>query len=131
MLGTLAALIPTTNLWTSYSAVAAVLATIALLVSGGFVITAQYPRLEGPRGSLVYFEGIASNESDDYVNRILESDPKEILRDFARQCHRNAEIAKTKFGQIRYATICTFISLVPWLVAVSLLYHARLAAKGL
>ena len=129
MLGVLAALVPATNTWTAYSTLSAAIATIALLTSGGFLVAASFPRLGGPRGSLVYFEGIASHDINEYVTKMVSAESADILADFAKQCHRNAEIAKAKFKHIRSATICVLLSVAPWLVAISLLYHARLAVR--
>lgn len=125
MLAVMAALVPPMNLWTISAAVFAALALIGLIASVGFIVFAALPRLDGPRNSLIYFGGIASHDEDQYVKKIMDGITEELLADFARQCHRNAEIAKTKYGMVRKAIVCTFSSLPVWLIGVWLMYPLK------
>ena len=96
MLGVLAALVPSAASW---KAVPAILAAVSgLLLCGSVVnlIVATFPRLSGPRASLVFFGGISSFERDKYVKQFLSSQTPEIAKDLVEQCHRNAEIASAK-----------------------------------
>jgi len=125
MLAVMAALIPPTNLWSIGAAVFAALALIGLGASVLFIVAATFPRLDGPRSSLVYFGGIASHDEDQYVRKILDGVTEELLTDFARQCHRNADIAKTKYDMVRKAVVCTFLALPAWLIGVWLMYPLK------
>src|SRR5439155_4799082 len=78
MLGVLAAFVPSAASW---KAVPAILTAIsALLLCGSVVnlIVATFPRLSGPRASLVFFGGISSFERDNYVTQFLSSQTPEI-----------------------------------------------------
>ena len=131
MLGVLAALVPSVDAWSIPAAVFAALAALSLASSTIFVVCAAFPRLKGPRTSLVYFGGIASHDEEQYVSKILDGVTHEILTDFARQCHRNAEIAKTKYDLISKAVVCTFLALIPWLVAIWLMYQLKFPTASL
>lgn len=125
MLGVMAALVPTVNVWNISAAIAASLALIALGVSVAFIVAATFPRLGGPRNSLIYFGGIASHDEEQYVRKILNGVTDDLLADFARQCHRNAEIAKAKYDMVRRSVTCTFLALPAWLIAVWLMYPLK------
>src|SRR5688500_6264387 len=96
MLGVLAALIPLPNQWTSPAIIFATISAVLLIVSIVFLVFVAFPRLKGPEKSLIYFGGIASYDQKKYVEVILKGVTKEFMVDFAKQCHRNAEIAKAK-----------------------------------
>lgn len=124
MLGVLAALVPRPSGWTFLQVAATSLAVALLLASVVCLVLAVFPRTEGPRGSRVYFGSIAKMEREAYVTSILSGVTQELLQDFTRQCHRNAEIADAKFSYVRRAMLLVFFSIIPWLVAVALLYSA-------
>lgn len=125
MLAVMAALVPPANLWNICSATFGILALIALGTSLIFIVIAAFPRLNGPRNSLIYFGGIASHDENQYVEKIMNGVTEELLSDLARQCHRNAEIAKTKYEMIKRAVIGTFLALPVWLVSVWLMYPLK------
>lgn len=124
MLGVIAALFPKPSAWSAAQVAATSIATALLLTSMIAVASAVFPRLEGPKGSKVFFGGVAQTDRDVYVTSILAGITSDLLQDFAKQCHRNAEIAETKFHYIRWAMILLFCSIVPWLIAVGLLYNS-------
>lgn len=126
MLAVMAAIAPSMNLWNISAAIFAALAFIGLSASVLLIVVATFPRLDGPRNSLIYFGGIASHDENQYVQKIMDGITEELLTDFARQCHRNAEIAKTKYGMIKKAVVCTFLSLPVWLAGVWLMYPLKL-----
>lgn len=128
MLAVMAALVPTVNAWNIGAAIAASVALIALGASVAFIVAATFPRLGGPRNSLIYFGGIASHDEEQYMRKILDGVTEDLLADFARQCHRNAEIAKAKYDMVRRAVTCTFLALPAWLVAVWLMYPLKFIA---
>ena len=124
MLGVIAARVPRFNEWHPLGAILVVTASGLLLGSVlclGFVLL---PRIDGPRGSLVFFEGIASRERDEYVESLLARPTMDVIRDLARQCHRNAEIARTKHKYVRTAALLMLVALLPWLLAIAVLYSS-------
>lgn len=125
MLAVLAALVPPINVWTTGAVVAAAIAILFQMASIAFIVVAMFPRLNGPRGSLIYFGGIASHDEADYVRKIMDNPIEEVITDFARQCHRNAEIAKTKYDMVRRGVISGFLALPFWLAAIWLLYPLK------
>ncbi len=46
-----------------------------------------------------------------------------LVEDLSDQCHRNAEIAEIKFAWIRRSLTGLFMAIVPWAVAIFLLYN--------
>ena len=125
MLGVLAALAPVGFQWTAVQAGVAAVAGVLLLASLGCLASAVFPRLDGPKSSPVFFGGIAQYDRDAYVESVSCGESDELIKDFGRQCHRNAEIALTKFWFIRWSMVLLFASIVPWLVSVALLYSSR------
>lgn len=122
MLAVLAALVPKMDAWTISASVFAVLSFVALSTSIVFVACANFPRLDGPRNSLMFFGGIAGHEEDKYIEKIMKGVTEELLEDWASQCHRNAEIALQKYQFIKKASIFQFVALPLWLVAIWLMY---------
>lgn len=125
MLGALAALIPRSSGWTIPSAILTAFATTLLVGTIVCLIAASFPRLKGPRGSLVYFGGIAAHSPDSYASELLKGITDDLLKDYALQCHRNAEIARSKYANIRWAMILLYSSVVPFVIDVFLLYQLR------
>lgn len=131
MLGLLVTLAVRVNGWTGPTILISLFAAGCLLFSLGFLIGVTFPRLEGPTHSLIYFGGIAEDPIDEYVEKILKVGDQELRQDFAKQCHRNAEIAKLKFGHVRRAMIFLYIAVLPWLASLGLLYaYSAKATSG-
>jgi hypothetical protein len=122
MLGILAGLFPKAGGWTPAAGSFAVAASIFLCISLLFSTFAAFPRTSGPGGSLLFFGGIASRKSDSYLQELRAVTVDSYLEDLALQCHRNAQIAERKFLWIRRAMVALYLSVVPWLVAIFLLY---------
>jgi hypothetical protein len=125
MLGVLAALAPSPSSWDIVQAGTGGVAVVLLLASTACVAFAVFPRLEGPKGSRIFFGGIAAQGRADYVKSMLAAQPGELLEDIAHQCHRNAEIARSKYYNLRWSMILLFASILPWLIAVALLYNSQ------
>jgi len=125
MLGVLAALVPSAASWRALPAVLAAISTLLLCGSVLSLIAGTFPRLSGPKASLVYFGGISNFEREQYVNQLLGSQSADLARDMAQQVHRNGEIAATKYWCVKWAMILLFASLPFWVVAISLLYAGR------
>jgi len=122
MLAVLAALTPQKDAWTVFPAIVATIAAVLLLTSIGGLAAATFPRVAGPKGSLLFFGGICEYDEEDFVKRLTHPDLSEMTRDYARQVYRNAQIAKTKYWCIKIAMIAIFIAVLPWLLAIYALY---------
>ena len=125
MLGVLAALIPSAASWRAVPAILAAVSAFLLCGSVICLITATFPRLSGPKASLIFFGGIASFDRQQYVAQLLSSQSADIVTDMAQQCHRNAEIARDKYASVKWAMILLFGSLPFWIGAIALLYAGR------
>lgn len=78
-----------------------------------------FPRLAGPKDSVVFFGTAARMEETAYIQRLMTSPPSEnLLHDIARQAFRNAEIAAEKYDYLRLAMIGLFASIPFWLGAL-------------
>ena len=122
MLGVLAALISPIEKWTIFCAIMAAFSAVPLFGSMISLALAIFPRLSGPKGSLIYFGEIVSRSEDSYVQEVYNMDDNLFKEDMLRQVYRNAEIAQTKFNCVKWAMIQTFTGFLPWLVAIWCLY---------
>jgi hypothetical protein len=75
-----------------------------------------FPRLSGPTMRLLYFNRFGAMEYDAFEIAVVETSQEDWLRDFIRQCHRNGQIARTKFLLLRWALSATGVALVPWIL---------------
>ena len=124
-LGALAAFAGPIQNWTPTMIVLVATTLLLLTISLLNIFLANFPRTSGPKGSLVYFGGITDAGPDQFVSRILTVSLDEYAHDLAQQCYRNAQIAGEKFQHVRLAMVYLFVALVPWAVAIYLLYRAR------
>jgi hypothetical protein len=83
-----------------------------------------YPRLSGPSNSVLYFNKISESDGDSYKIKIDNLKDECLFDDYARQCHRNAEIAREKYMWLRRANFSLFFATIPWLAVVLLGYTA-------
>jgi len=127
MLGVLVTFSAKVPSWSMPIFVACAIATGLLLISIGYLIAVSFPRLSGPQNSLIFFGEISNLSLDNYQERLNNLTQSELDTDFAQQCHRNAEIANTKFRWARRAMIALYLSLIPWLASLYLLYTQILA----
>lgn len=123
MLAALAAIAPGPTEWSVSAGIFTSLAVLSLFLSLIFCAFTSFPRTDGPRGSLVYFGGIASKGTQSYVEELLSCDSNKFHRDLALQCHVNAEIATKKFSWIKRAMACLLVSIFPWTFAIYLTYQ--------
>lgn len=125
MMGVIAALIPPAGEWTVVMAIISFLAAAALITSSICLSVASFPRLHGPKGSIVYFGGVITKKESDYIKSISIGITEELIEEIARQAYRNAEIAAAKYSAVRWATILLFGSIPFWLMAVAVLYKYK------
>lgn len=125
MLAVLASVLPRPGSWSVLTGILACFAAACLIGSVTCVVAANWPRLLGPKGSVVYFGGICSIEEEQYTERIRSVATGDLVEDYARQCHRNATIAHAKYVWVQRASAVMCASLPAWLVAIWLLYAAK------
>lgn len=123
MLGVIAVLIPkdTCN-WELLPVAFALAASLSLTVSLIFIAFTSFPRATGPEGSLIFFGGIASLKLTEYQTKINQLSLEGYRSDLIAQCHRNAQIAERKYFWVKKSMTCIFISLLPWAVAIFMLF---------
>jgi hypothetical protein len=122
MLGALAAMAASVGGWHLVSVIPPIIAASALGASIVSLAFATFPRLSGPRASLVFFGGIVGHSRDAYAAKLLSTRQDEILIDLAEQAHRNAEIAVSKYRFVRSAMICLFFGIPFWIMSIYILY---------
>jgi hypothetical protein len=125
MLGALAVSIPRAFEWSLFSAIAASFAVFLLVLSIVFSALATFPRTTGPKGSLIYFGGIASVEVEQFAKRMKALTEDEYIEDLTLQCHRNAQIATKKYGWVQKSMGCLFMSSPFWAIALFSLYVSK------
>jgi hypothetical protein len=95
--------------------IALILISGALL--GGSIVciaAAAFPRTVGPKGSLIFFGGIASRSLSEFQQAINERDVTSRQQDLINQCHRNAEIASLKYKWVRRSLAFLLIGSISW-----------------
>jgi hypothetical protein len=125
MLGALAVLAPKANAWTVPAAIAGSVA--AALLALGILCSAltAFPRTAGPKGSLIYFGCIVDKDLAAYQNAMRQLSSDEYFDDLTKQCHRNAQIAQTKFKWVKRSMGCMLAGSGPWAICLFLLYGGR------
>lgn len=122
MLGALAVNLPQGGGWTIWGGIAVSFAIVPLALSLAFAAFAAFPRTSGPKGSLVFFGGIASRELEQYRSAAKGISDSEYIDDLLNQCHRNAQIAEQKYLWIKRSMACLFTAAAPWVIALIILF---------
>lgn len=105
--------------WVYLLTIAATLVLGIALYSAGRVVL---PALGGPPSSLIFFGRIAEFDSPQrYAEAFRKCNVSELTDDFLAQIHRNAEIARDKFRWVRASMAWSFVAILPWLAALSVL----------
>jgi len=125
MLGALAAFAPLLKTWMTATVIYAAVAVGCLVLSLIFIALATFPRMRRPEQSMVYFGAVAEFDPEQYLAAAKSLTAEQYIDDLARQCHRNAQIARAKFGHIRRGLFFLFVAIVPWALAILLLYQQR------
>jgi hypothetical protein len=99
------------------SVVCVTLVVVAVLCAAMTVM----PRIRGPAQSMLFFGKIQELSEADYVDRFQSASDEELLADWTAQIHRNAQIANDKHDWVRKAVMFSFMSVLPWLLAIGLL----------
>lgn len=106
---------------TYFALISSLCAILVLGLGLIFAATALFPRTSGPPSSLIFFGKIALFKNDEYYKKFVDVSQLDLLKDLLDQVHRNAEIATIKFKWIRKAMISSFLSILPWILALALL----------
>lgn len=122
MTGIIVALIKALPAWTIPTAIFSSLTLIPIVLSIIFLALSMFPRLRGPKGSIIFFGGITQRSVESYIEEVKNVSTEKYETDLLMQAYRNAEIAETKFRFITYSFIATFISVPFWGVSIYLLY---------
>ena len=91
-----------------------------LVFSIGLSILAAIPKTKALTDSQIYFGSICNLDLESYKDRARLTSENDYFDDLLNQCHRNAQIAESKYLRIRWSMICLLIAIVLW--TVSLLY---------
>ncbi len=125
MLGILATLSSKVRIWTIPLAIFVVLSCIPLIYSLIMLFLTSFPRTKGTKDSIIFFDGISSMDETDYLNKIKNINDEDYENDLAQQCHINALIATEKFKFLKSSFISLFLSIIPWIIAVYLLFRNK------
>lgn len=80
-----------------------------------------YPRLKGPKDSLIYFGSIAKMEKTNFKNSFIARTKSGYLDDLLAQCHINAKILDLKFKVFRISLTVTMVAIIFWSLSLYLL----------
>ncbi len=122
MLGVIIALMKTLSNWTIATAIFVALCLIPLVISMVFLVLAMFPRMSGPKGSNVFFGGITKKTEATYLKEMINLSDENYESDLLGQAYRNAEIAETKYFNVKYAFVSSFISVPFWFISIYFLY---------
>lgn len=126
MLGVLAAVSPRGGApWSTAPALFALLAAACGLLSLIALSLVTFPRTKNINKSVIYFGKIAESDAAIFHDAILNMTYESYIIDLSDQCYRNAEIASRKFKWLQRALILLYLAIVPWSIAVFLLFSAR------
>ena len=98
--------------------------SIAFTLLGISIIASSitiFPRLKGPRDSLIYFGSIAKMEKREFKDKFVNRTKTAYLDDLLAQCHINAKILDFKFKVFRISLIVTMVAIIFWSLSLYLL----------
>lgn len=125
MIGLIAAAAPAYGKWTGTGVLFAGIAATLLIASLMSLSAAVFPRTKGPRLSIIFFGGIAGRSIDAYRDDLAHFDEEAYVEDLIQQTHLNASIAGTKYRWVKCSSILLYLSIVPWLAALYVLFRDR------
>lgn len=122
MLAALAAIAPPVETWPVGAAIFASFSALFLSLSVLFCALSSFPRTDGPKGSMIYFAGIAAREVEQFRAAAKSFTDEEYVDDLVSQCHVNATIAESKYRWIKRGMASLLIATAPWMLTVYLLW---------
>lgn len=123
MLGVLGLRLPSLETMSPLVVILWGLSVAALLGSMLCLGLVVFPRLSGPKDSIIFFGTAARMEEATYIQRLTSQATDNLLNDISRQAFRNAEIAAAKYSHLRLAMIGMFAGLPLWLGALIATRH--------
>lgn len=99
----------------------AILSSVFIALSLFAAAMSLFPRVDGPRDSLIFFGTISSISSEDYKAKLDSIAPEGLHTDIVAQVHRNAEIANAKHTWVRRSMGWSFMAALPWIISTYLL----------
>lgn len=118
MLGVLSSACSSITSWTCFDYVVFFLSGSLLLTSLISLYYSQFPKIDSPNSSLIFFKTIASLTFQNFKNQSNSRTKEEYLDDLLFQIHRNSQILDKKFSNLRFAMFFLGLSLIPWLTAI-------------
>lgn len=113
--------------WLLYFAL--ILSVIFLILSLVFAFFAVYPRVNGPKDSLIFFGKVKMLSVEDFRLKMDSASESSYAEDLLRQIHVNAQIADEKYSWIRRSMSCLMFAAVPWMVVVYLIFDLNYGAS--
>jgi hypothetical protein len=105
----------------SWASLMSLTAGVLLVISLACAAMSLFPRVDGPKESLVFFGQVSTKTHSDYVSALTAASLDGLHVDIAAQIHRNAEIARLKHGWVRKSMGWSFLAALPWAAAIYLL----------
>ena len=109
----------TSDLLRSFVALPAALFIAGLIASYCFLFKANFPDIDGGKGSVVFFAEIRARSEAGYREAFLEASADEYRDDLIGQIWRNSEILCAKYEGVRKAIYATTATLAPFLVLLT------------
>lgn len=90
-----------------------------------------FPKLDGPKQSLVYFGTLSARPESEYIAAFRALSDDEYISDLLSQTWHNARILTEKFVHLKLAFRWMLFAILPWLYVLGMFTAANVAATGL
>jgi hypothetical protein len=91
-----------------------------------------YPRLPKLKeSSVIYFKEVGEKAEDEYQKIFLALGEEDYVKDLIGQIWQNSRILKEKYEHLRLAFLFLAISLLPWMISLSMFSSKNLELKTL
>lgn len=121
MLAGLAAAYSSADVRTAWMILASVMTLVCSIFALIFCALSVAPHISGPQSSLLFFARVASMAEADYSEKFRTATETNLLDDWTRQIHRNAEVAMAKYRHVGRAIFWSFGAAASWIAAIALL----------
>ena len=122
LFGSLAVKMKTLDLIVCWKVASVSAAILFIALSFIFAVVGIFPRVNGPKHSLIFFGGVGSASIESFHKKTREISEDGLKTDLREQIYINARIATLKYKWIKRSMTCLLISLVPWAISVGFLY---------
>jgi hypothetical protein len=113
---------PTRTAWAWFFTISAAISIGAGLFCASMTVL---PRVTGPKKSLLFFGRIGPCADAEYIENFKKASDTDLLNDWTAQIHRNAQIACDKFAWVRKSMWLSFLSVLPWFLAIITLLNNK------